>query len=164
MKTTQCRNANRYLEKLRVKRGLKDKAVWFYMQEYFILRKQYIEVIGPHHLSSARDKLLLFLVNKISFKIFNWEQWKKHRSQTQEQHYLCPFTWTSRTGRGLPGGSVQETQEMWVPTLGWEDPLEEEMATHSSILAWKILQTEDIGGLQSIGSQRAGHNWAHMSP
>ena len=43
-------------------------------------------------------------------------------------------------------------------TLGWEDPLEEEMATHSSILAWKILQTEDIGGLQSIGSQRVGHN------
>ena len=53
---------------------------------------------------------------------------------------------------------MQETQEMWVPTLGWEDPLEEEMATHSSILAWKILQTEDIGGLQSIGSQRVGHN------
>ena len=59
---------------------------------------------------------------------------------------------------------MQETQEMWVPTLGWEDPLEEEMATHSSILAWKILQTEDIGGLQSIGSQRVGHNWAHMLP
>lgn len=55
------------------------------MQEYFILRKQYIEVTGPHHLSSARDKWLLFLVNEISFKIFNWEQWKKHRSKNQEK-------------------------------------------------------------------------------
>ena len=60
--------------------------------------------------------------------------------------------------------AMQETQEIWVWSLGWEDPLEEEMATHSSILAWKILQTEDIGGLQSIGSQRVGHNWAHMLP
>ena len=43
--------------------------------------------------------------------------------------------------------------EMWVRSQGWEDPLEEEMATHSSILAWRILWTEDPGGLQSIGSQ-----------
>ena len=47
---------------------------------------------------------------------------------------------------------MQETQEMWVPSLGQEeDPLEEEMATHSSILAWKIPWTEEPGGLQSIG-------------
>lgn len=71
MKTSQ--NAEMQIDTLKnwgQKEGLKDKAVWFYMQEYFILRKQYIEVIGPHHLSSARDKWLLFLVNKISFKIF----------------------------------------------------------------------------------------------
>ena len=70
MKTTQ--NAEMQIDTLknRAKRGLKDKAVWFYIQEYLILRKQYIEVIGPHHLSSARDKWLLFLVNKISYKIF----------------------------------------------------------------------------------------------
>ena len=42
--------------------------------------------------------------------------------------------------------------------LGWEDPLEKEMATHSSILAWKISWTEEPGGLQSMGSQRVGHN------
>ena len=41
--------------------------------------------------------------------------------------------------------------------LGWEDPLEEGMATHSGILAWTIPRTEEPGGLQSIGSQRAGH-------
>ena len=46
------------------------------------------------------------------------------------------------------------TQETWVQSLGQEDPLEEEMATHSSILAWKILSTEEPGGLQSMGLQR----------
>ena len=44
--------------------------------------------------------------------------------------------------------------ETWIRPLGPEDPLEEEMATHSSILAWKIPQTEELGGLQSLGSQR----------
>ena len=48
-------------------------------------------------------------------------------------------------------------QETPVQSLDWEDPLEKEMATHSSILAWKISWTEEPGGLQSIGSQRVGH-------
>ena len=46
---------------------------------------------------------------------------------------------------------MQETQETWVQSLGREDPLEEGMATHSSILAWKIPWTEELGGLQSMG-------------
>ena len=45
-----------------------------------------------------------------------------------------------------------------LPAMGREDPLEKEMATHSSILAWRIPCTEEPGGLQSIGSQRVGHN------
>ena len=49
-------------------------------------------------------------------------------------------------------------QEMQVGSLGWEDPLEEEMATHSSILAWRILWTEDLGELQPIVSRRVRHN------
>ena len=53
---------------------------------------------------------------------------------------------------------MQETQETWVQSLGGEDPLEEEMATHSSILAWKIPWTDKPGGLQSTGSQRVGHD------
>ena len=53
---------------------------------------------------------------------------------------------------------MQETQEMWVQSLGQEDPLEEEMATHSKILAWKIPWTEEPGGLQSTGSQRVRHD------
>ena len=62
----------------------------------------------------------------------------------------------------FPGGSVAKNlpakQEMWVPFLSWEDPLEKEMATHSSILAWRIPWTEEPGGLQSTGSQRVGHD------
>ena len=49
-------------------------------------------------------------------------------------------------------------QEMQVLSLGWEDPLEEEMATHSSVLAWEIPWTEEPGGLQSMGSQRIRHD------
>ena len=48
---------------------------------------------------------------------------------------------------------MQEMQETWVWSLGWEDPLEEEMATHSSILAWKISWTEELGELHFMGSQ-----------
>ena len=53
---------------------------------------------------------------------------------------------------------MQETQEMWVQLLGQEDPLEKKMATHSSILTWEILWTEEPGGLQSMGLQRVGHD------
>ena len=69
------------------------------------------------------------------------------------------------TGRGSPGASVvktrlpmQQTQEAGVQSLGQEDPLEEEMAIHSSILAWRTPQTEEPGRLQSLGLQRAGHD------
>ena len=55
---------------------------------------------------------------------------------------------------------MQEMQETWVQSLGGDDPLEEEMATHSRILAWTISWTEEPGGLQSMGSQRVGHDWA----
>ena len=54
--------------------------------------------------------------------------------------------------------SLPAVQETRVPSLGQEDPLEKEMATHSSILAWKIPQTEEPGRLQFTGSQKAGHN------
>ena len=50
--------------------------------------------------------------------------------------------------------SLPAVQETWVPSLSQEDPLEEEMATHCSILAWRMPWTEEPGGLQSMGSQR----------
>ena len=49
-------------------------------------------------------------------------------------------------------------RETWVQSLGWKDPLEEGMATHSSILAWTVPWTEDPGGIQSMGSERVGHD------
>ena len=52
----------------------------------------------------------------------------------------------------------QEIQELWLRSLGHEDPLEEGMETHSSILAWRIPWTEEPGGLQSMGSQRVRHD------
>ena len=65
---------------------------------------------------------------------------------------------------GFPGGSVIKNpppvKEMWVRSLGQEDPLEKEMATHFSILAWRIPWTEEPGCLQSRGLQRVGHDWA----
>ena len=58
--------------------------------------------------------------------------------------------------KNLP--ALQQAQETQVQSLGWEDPLKKEMATHSSILAWDIPWTEEPGGLQSIASQRVTHN------
>ena len=68
------------------------------------------------------------------------------------------------TYTGFSGGSAVKNspamRETQVQTLGQENPLEEETVTHTSILAWKIPWTEDPGGLQSMGSQRVGHNLA----
>ena len=50
--------------------------------------------------------------------------------------------------------AMQEMQEMWVRSLGWEDPLDQEMAIHPSILAWEVPWTEEPGGVQSLGSQK----------
>ena len=58
--------------------------------------------------------------------------------------------------KNLP--AMKETLETLARSLGWEDPLEKEMATHSSILAWEIPWTEEPGGLQSMGLQRDGHD------
>ena len=82
------------------------------------------------------------------------EQWHLSKDLKRQQA-LCTVLITN-----FPYGSVvknlpamQETQEMWIWSLGREDPLEEKMATHSSILAWKILWTEETGKLHSKGSQ-----------
>ena len=59
----------------------------------------------------------------------------------------------TQTVKNLPA-----MKETWVHYLGWENPLEKEVATHSSILAWIIPWTEELGRLQSMGSQRVRHN------
>ena len=59
--------------------------------------------------------------------------------------------------------AIQEPQEMRIQSLHQEDPLEEEMATHSSILAWRFLWTEELGSRQSLGSQRVRHDWSNLA-
>ena len=82
---------------------------------------------------------------------------------TSEQFHSITLTVASLVAesvKNLP--AVQETR---VQSLGWEDPLEKVIASHSSILAWKISWTEEPGGLQSMGSQRLGHDWeTSLSP
>ena len=73
--------------------------------------------------------------------------------EIQKRGDICIRLPVAQTVKSLP--AMQETQ---VRSLGWEDPLEKGMATHSSILAWEIPWTEEPGGLQSMGLQRVGHN------
>ena len=71
-------------------------------------------------------------------------------------NYLLIKEWASLVAQLLK--NLPAVQETWVLSLGWEDPLEKKMATHSSILAWKISWTEEPDGLQSMGSQRVGRD------
>ena len=87
----------------------------------------------------------------------------------KESDMIDLLTWTDLKLKslGFPDGSVvknlpalRKIQKTWVQSVGWEYPLEEGMATHSTILARRILWTEEPGGLQSMWLQRAGHNWS----
>ena len=64
-------------------------------------------------------------------------------------------SWVAQTAKNLPA-----MRDTWARSLGWEEPLKEGVATHSSVLAWRIPWTEERGGLQTMGSQRVGHDWA----
>ena len=82
-------------------------------------------------------------------------------SQKKQENFIKRSTSASFTGASLVAQTVKHLpamQETWVPSLGQEDPLEKEMATQSSTLAWKIPWTEKPGGLQSMGLQRIRHN------
>ena len=71
--------------------------------------------------------------------------------------YPLQYSWASLVGqlaKNLPA-----MQETWVRSLGWEDPLEKGTTTHSSILAWRFLRTEEPGRLQSMGLKKGRHNW-----
>ena len=105
------------------------------------------------------------------FKPCVWHSWKDlripflhfpHHDYPSKWPYIhLGKDWASQVSQWwriyLP---MQETQATWVQSLCQEDLLEKEMATYSSILAWKIPWTEEPGGLQSIGLQRVRHNWA----
>ena len=78
------------------------------------------------------------------------------RSPGEGIGYPLQYSWASLVSQTVKNPPAM--QETWVRSTGWEDPLEEGMATHSSILAWRIPWAEKPGGLQCIGSQRIRHN------
>ena len=77
------------------------------------------------------------------------------RSPGEGIGYLRQYSWFSLVAQMVKNPPAM--RETWIPSLGWKDSLEEGMATHSRILAWKIPWTEAPGGLQSMGLQRVGH-------
>ena len=78
------------------------------------------------------------------------------RSPEEGIGYPLQYSWASLVSQMVK--NLPAMRETSVRSLGWEDPLEEGMATHPSILAWRIPWTEEPGGLQSTGLQRAGHD------
>ena len=96
---------------------------------------------------------------KFQRKVYRKLPWGKENSLFHTI-WLPPRT---KAGASLVAQMVKNLpamQETWVWSLGQEDPLEKKMATYSSILAWRIPWTEEPDGIQSMGSQRVGHNWA----
>ena len=92
---------------------------------------------------SEELKSLLMKAKKESEKVGSKFNLQKTRASLVAQMVKClPAMW-----------------ETWVQSLGWEDPVEKEMATHSSTLAWNIPWTDEPDRLQSMGSQRVGHDW-----
>ena len=92
--------------------------------------------------------------HKPSLGIFNLEIRKVSLSSQWSNLARC---WTSLVAQMVK--NLPAMQETWVRPLGWEDLLEKEMVTHSSILAWRIPWTEEPGGLQPMGLQRVRHDW-----
>ena len=93
------------------------------------------------------------LLRKLTILGWRWTHVPKSNFQLPRSFWETFLV--AQTVKRLP--TKQETR---VLSLGWEDPLEKEMAPHSSTLAWKIPWMEECGGLQSMGSQRVRHNWA----
>ena len=99
-------------------------------------------------------------------KLVPQQNWTSKRNQEEGFVWICSqILLYDFKAHALPlvAQRFKHLPVMWetqVRSLGQEDPLEKEMATHSSILAWRIPWTEEPGGLQSMGSQRVGHDWA----
>ena len=113
-------------------------------------------VMPSSHLILCHPLLLLPPI-PLSIRVFSSES---------TLHVRWPKYWISALASVLTTSLVAQRlkrlramRETRVQSLGWEDPLEKEMATHSSTLAWKIPRTEEPGGPQSMGSQRVRHNW-----
>ena len=103
---------------------------------------------------SFREEVGLAYLNEEKFSGNLW--WRHHRSWG---FIINPNSFVRASLVAQPVKNLPVMQETWVGSLGGEDPLEKEMETHSSNLAWKISWTEEPGGQQSMGSQRVRHDW-----
>ena len=116
----------------------------------------------------------MVLMNELPL-IWGWWWDVKLWLRIQRCTYLLVYPWTEEPGElqsmRFSGGTsgkepayqCRRPRRPLFPPLGREDPLEEGMTTHSSILAWRILRTEEPGGIQSKGSQRVGHDWSNLA-
>jgi len=105
-----------------------------------------------YYSTTKKNKIMLFVTTWMDLEIIL----PSGVSQTKTTiKWYC--LWASLVAHSVK--NLPEVQETRVQSLGWEDPLEKEMATHSNILAWKISWPEEPGGLQSMGSQRVAHDW-----
>ena len=92
-----------------------------------------------------------------------YQWWKDKRDKDLDLKEILFVYLLSHVQTSLVAQTVKHLPAVWEPWVrsqGWENPLEKEMATHSSTLAWKIPWTEESGGLQSQGSQKVRHDWA----
>ena len=113
-------------------------------------------------------KMLPYIVKgtlQIPFKlrILKWEDYPGLSRGAQSDHRGPYKSEAAGSDASLVAHRVKHlpaTRETQAWSLGWEDPLEKKMATHSSILAWRTPWTEEPGGLESMGSQRVGQDWA----
>ena len=140
-------------ETCRTRRSYGKSQMWVYQaQDIAYTKAQWQNRIWCFHRKRRKPKLAR--VNKVDegdYKDFIIDSKCNEKS-------LDDFKSTSLAAHSVK--NLPAIWETWVWSLGWEDPLEKEMAIHSSVLARKISWTEEPGGLQSMGSQRARHDWA----
>ena len=144
-------------ENLRLRKSNERKIIWKIFLTWW--KKNWTKIIPSIRIFQTQTFELLL-------KEGNW----KCNNLFEERKACDPLIFPCQLGstRAWRGASLVAQRlkhlpamwETWVRSLGWEDPLEKEMATHSSILAWRIPWMEEPGGLQSARSQRVVHNWA----
>ena len=136
------------MKRKKVKISLVTDYVFQYL-ETFIIKNNFLDLI------SIYSKVTGLSVTQISH-YFLYTSHKDGRENSTQQKQQSPESERAQCQRShLP---MQKTQETWFQSLGQEDPLKEEMETHSSILARKIKWTEEPGRLKSLGSQRVRHD------
>ena len=119
-----------------------------------------VGLLGQRSRSLGGKRPLLFSPHPSPLSCHHPQEVKRALYPSDLRSLRALVFWASTGGWGFPGGSVVKNLPASAGSLGQEDPLEKEMATHSSIFAWRISWTEELGRWQSLGSQRIRHDWA----